>query len=151
MVRPGRGRGLIDLLQKIHAVDRVNRLCHPRRFFGLIRLEVADQMPAQPRIGRLRNFLQGLLHFVFAEIHLACFSSGADGIDRMSFGNGDQANVGGTSARATGRVRDPLANACQSLRNFLNTSVLDLDWAIPKHLKTHFFSCAIMPFACVAY
>ena len=94
-------------------------------------------MPVQIRIGRLRNFLQGFLDLVFAEVPLPGLGRGANGVDGMGLGNGDQANIAGLAAAPAGRVRDPLAHARQPLRVLLRT-------------LRYFLSCATIPFACVA-
>ena len=122
----------------------MNGIGRARRFPGLVGLQVADQMPLQPTIGLLRNFLQGFLDLVFAEIPLSRVSRRAHSIDGMGLGNGDQANVIWRSPRSAGRVRDAFANARQPLRDFFVHRLL-------LFVICYFFSCAIIPFAWVAY
>ena len=103
----------------------------------------------KPRIGRLRNFLQGFLDLVFAEIALPGVGGGADGVDGMGLGDGDQPDVVGSTPGAAGRVRDALANARPAVAGMCSyTRTLGTSGTVKRR---YFFNCAIIPFACVAY
>jgi hypothetical protein len=72
-------------------VDRRERL---PGLAGLVRLEVADEVPPDGFIGRCTDFRQGLLDAVLTEIALPGGMGLADGIQRKRLGNGDQADGG---------------------------------------------------------
>ena len=116
-MRPASRGRLIDPLQQIDAVDRVNRADRRRGFSRLVRLQVADEMPPQSGIGRLCNFLQGFLDLVLAEVALPGVGGGPDGVDGMGLGDGDQPDVVRRAPGAAGRVRDALANLAPAVRD----------------------------------
>ena len=76
---------------------------------------MADQVPAQPGIGRLRDLLQGLLDFVFAEI---AAGRRRPRRERRRWDGSWKRRSGGRrrdAARAPGRVRDARADLGQPL------------------------------------
>ena len=75
-----------------------------------VRLQVADQVPPNVHVGRRRDFLQGLLHAVFAEIALAGIERRANSVKGEVLGDGDEADVGGWPSRARRRGGDARAN-----------------------------------------
>jgi hypothetical protein len=101
-------------------------------------------MPPQSHIGALCNLLQGFLDLVLAKVNLPRVGGGADGVDRVGLGYGDQPDLVRPAPGAAGGVRDPVANLRQPARD-----VLVHAWLLT--LAGHFFSCAIMPLACAAY
>ena len=97
--RPAGRRGrLIDPLQQIHAVYGVDVVEHPG-FPGLVRLQMADEVPADAPPGPL-DLLQRLLDLVLAEILLTSVSRRTNGVDGLGLRDGDQPDVAGWPARA---------------------------------------------------
>jgi len=110
---------LIDPLQQVDTVDRVNRAGCGRGFSRLVRLQVADEVPPQSGIGGLCNFLQGFLDLVLAKVDLPGVGGGPDGLDGMGLGDGDQPDVFRLTPGAPGRVRDSITDARQVCGNVL--------------------------------
>ena len=73
-------------------------------------------MPPQSGIGRLCNFLQGFLDLVLAEVELPGVGGGADGVDGMGLGDGDQPDVVRRAARR-GRPRPRCARELRASRS----------------------------------
>src|SRR5262245_8663362 len=109
----GRVGRLLEALQQVHAVDRLDgveaRRCLPR----LVRLQVADEMPADRQVRGLVHLAQRFLHFVLPEVDLTGRGCGADGVSGEGFGDGDEADAGGIAVHPAGRPRDARANVGQ--------------------------------------
>src|SRR3954452_11995148 len=70
----------------------------------LVRLQMTDEVPVDREVRSLLDFLQRLLHLVFAEIAMAGHVRGTDGVRREGFGDGDETDRGGIPARGTRRT-----------------------------------------------
>jgi hypothetical protein len=90
----------------------VDRREHLPGLSGLVRLEVAEEMPPDGSIGRCTDLQQGLLDAVLPEVALPGGISLADGVERKRLGDSDEADGGevpagrgrrGGDARADGR------------------------------------------------
>ena len=86
---------------------------------GFVRLEVADEMPAQREICCLRHLQQTFLDPVFAEVDLACGGGGPYDVRGEGLGDGDQADGAWIASDPAGRagdafadIRQPGADAC---------------------------------------
>ena len=82
---------------------------------GLVRLEMADQVPAQLQIGGDQgahrvHFRKRFLDFVFTEITLTGFCGGAHEVGREGFRDGDEPNRRGVTTRAAGGSLDARAD-----------------------------------------
>ena len=101
-----------DFLGKGLGIDRVDHV-EAGRLLRFVRLEMADEVPADRQIGRLRDLLQRFLHFVFAEVDLAGGRSGAHVLGRKRFRDGDERDGGGIASGPAGCARDAIAHAGQ--------------------------------------
>ena len=92
--RAGFGRGCIDPadeVDRIYRMDDGERRRHLRR---LVRLEMADQMPADSlEIGSIGDLLKRFLDLVLTEIHLAGRDGGPHVIGWEGLGNRDQCDA----------------------------------------------------------
>jgi len=68
----------------------------------LVRLQVADQVPAQRQIGGAIDLVERLLDFVFAEVDLAGVRRGPHVVGGKGFRDGDETNGGGVAPRPAG-------------------------------------------------
>ena len=91
-------------------MDNIEQLDSPARF---ISLQVTYQMPGEGQTGRVADFLQGFLDFVFAEVGLAGGRGGTDGVGGERLGNGDQEDRSRIAPDPAGSARDSLADAGQ--------------------------------------
>jgi hypothetical protein len=80
---------------------------------GLVRLQVADEVPADVEIGGPIHFLERFLNFVFAEIDLPGFGGDANEFHGKRLGDGDEANSGGVATGPAGSPRDSNADISQ--------------------------------------
>ena len=94
----------------VHRMDRVEtRAGLPR----LVRLQVADQVPAEGRSAVRVHLLERFLDLVLAEVDLAGVGGGADVVGGEGLGDGDEADGGGVASGPAGGARDAIANAGQ--------------------------------------
>ena len=93
-----RARGFIEFLDQRRAINRLDDV-ESGGFFGLVRLQVSDQMPAQGEIGGLVHLEQRFLDLVLAEVDLTGIGGSAHELGGKGFGNGDEANRGRDRAR----------------------------------------------------
>jgi hypothetical protein len=82
-------------------------------FLRFVRLQVADQMPADREVRGLVHFLERFLNFVLAEIDLTEIGGGANAFNGKCLGDGDEADGGGVASGPAGGSRDARANVCQ--------------------------------------
>jgi hypothetical protein len=60
--------------------------------FGLVALQVADEMPAELR-RRVGDFRQGFLNAVFPKVVKSTGGSGGNGVQRFGFRDGDERHL----------------------------------------------------------
>ena len=106
--------------------------------FRLVRLQVADQVPANRQVRRLVHLLERFLDLVFAEIDLTGVGGGAHELGGECFGNGDEADGGGVAPGPAGRPRDARADVGQP-------------GAERGGIDHYFFSVARIPLAVAAF
>ena len=94
-------------------VDRMDDVESRAGLPGLVRLQMADEVPAKRQIGGPVHLFEGLLDLVFSEVDLARVGGGPDVVGGEGFGDGDEANRGGVAPGPAGGARDPIANASQ--------------------------------------
>ncbi|CEE33316.1 hypothetical protein XAC1083_530039 [Xanthomonas citri pv. citri] len=76
------------------AVHRLHPIEALARQFGLVGLQVADQMPFQVQRTQLGDLGVGFLHVVFAKGALALRGQGGNGVGRLGLGDRQQPHVG---------------------------------------------------------
>jgi len=86
---PHRRRALVQLLREGERVERVHQRKPPGDVLRLVTLEVPDQVPRRAAPGRRVDFLERLLHPVFAQVGEARRARRHDGIRPEAFGHGD--------------------------------------------------------------
>ena len=106
-------------------------------FPGLVRLQVADQVPAERRGGRPVHFLEAFLDFVLAEVDLPGLGGGQDVFRIEGLGNGDEADGGRVAPHPAGGARDAIAYVRQPGTK-------------RGGIEHYFFSCATSPLAVAA-
>src|SRR5262249_55946888 len=127
----------VDLRHQRAGVDRVNHV-EPAGLLRFVRLQVADEMPAERQIRRALDLLERLLHLVLAKIDLAGGGGRANGVRGKRLGDGDEANRGRVPARPAGRARDASAYVGQP-------------GAERRRVDHYFLSVPRIPFAVAAF
>ena len=106
-------------------VDRVNHVEAGRRLRRLVRLQVADEMPAQRKVRPSRAASAAPPDFVFAEVDLSGERGGAHVVGVEGFGDGDEADAGGSRpARSAARAMRSRTSASRSAARSAATSAL---------------------------
>src|SRR5262249_57573502 len=118
-------------------VDGVNQV-EAGGLAGLVRLQVADEMPAERQVRRALDLLERFLHLVLAEVDLARAGCGANGVGRKCLGDCDEANRGGVSPRPAGRALDASAYVGQPGPE-------------PRRIDHYFLRVPRIPFAVAAF
>ena len=112
--RPDSSAAAIELLEQLDAIDRLDHRERRRRLPGLVRLQVAEEMPPDLE-GRSMSeiFCRRFLDTVLAEVALAGGVGLADRVDGKGLGNGDEPDGGGVPAGRPGRGVDARADLGQ--------------------------------------
>jgi hypothetical protein len=136
------GRGLVEAAQEIQRVDGVDRVERPARLACLVRLQVADQVPAQIGMvgGERVDLGEGFLDAVLAEVALAGGDRGADGVQAERLGDGDEPDGIRRPAARLGGTGDPRPHRVE----------VGGDGRRVERLA-HFGSCARNVLTCSAY
>ncbi len=100
--------GVVEPLQQLDRVDRLDARERCGGLLRLVRLEVADEMPPCRDIGRVGDLLQAFLHLVLAELPLPGRPRLAHAVGAERLRDGDQRDLGCRPSRAAGRLGDPL-------------------------------------------
>src|SRR3954463_2162858 len=101
------GRRGVHLSKQLDRVDRMDAVKAGRGFPGLVRLQVADEMPPDRDVGRVADFLQSFLDFVFPEVLLACGVGGANRVGAECLGDRNEADGRRIPAGAAGGRMEP--------------------------------------------
>ena len=84
---------IVEALQQIDRVDRLDAREGQCRLLRLVGLQVADEMPPCRYIGRVGDLLQPLLDLVLAEIALPCSPRFADAVGAECLRDRDEGDV----------------------------------------------------------
>ena len=95
----------VDVPRDLHRVDAVDQLEERESLAHLIRLQMPDEMPAQPT-RQFRNLHERLLHAALPEEFLARLRNLADQSCGMGLGDRHKLHVGGITASPCGRRGD---------------------------------------------
>ena len=82
-------------------------------FPGLVRLQMADQVPPNRQVGCPIHLVQRFLKFVFSEIDLPAVGDGPDVVGGEGFRDGDESNGRGVASGPASRSRDSIADVGQ--------------------------------------
>lgn len=107
-----RGR-FLQLRDERAVVHRVNRVEMRGGFAGLVRLEVAYQVPREGEIRCGEHFPERFLNLVLSEVELSGLGGGAYVVGRECLGDGDEADPGRVASHPAGGARDTFADAVQ--------------------------------------
>ena len=89
---PAFGRRLVEAAQQVERIDGVDGVERPPGLAGLVRLQVADQVPAEIGVlhGQRLDLGQRFLDPVLAEVAVAGVDGGADGVHAERLRDGDE-------------------------------------------------------------
>lgn len=107
----------IHLLGQTQAVDALDHLEEVNRIAGLVGLQMADHVPAQPRQTE-RNLRLGFLDLVLAEDIEPQTRGGAHHLGRLALRHGYKRHLGRLPPGPAARLCNPLLHLPQSLREF---------------------------------
>ncbi len=110
MVRPLGAEPLGDA----QPVDRVHPLAALGHVAGLVRLQLADEMPGERPPAQGVDLRDGLLDVVLSELRLTERGQGAHGFHRLLLADREQADIRGVPAGTPGGDRDPGAYGLES-------------------------------------
>src|SRR5256885_454670 len=82
-------------------------------FPGLVRLQMADQVPPNRQVGCPVHLFKSFLKLVFSEIDLAAVGDGSDVVCGEGFRDGDQSNACRVASGPASRSRDSVADIGQ--------------------------------------
>src|SRR5439155_27159662 len=89
---PGLADCLVDPGHERRAVDRMDDVEAGGSPARLVRLQVANEVPPDLKVGRLLDLLQSLLHFVLAEVDLPRRGGGPNMFSAKGLRDGDEAD-----------------------------------------------------------
>ena len=89
---PAFGRPLVEAAQQVERIDGVDGVERPAGLAGLVRLQVANQVPAEIGVlhGQRLDLGQRFLDPVLAEVAVAGIDGGADGVHAERLRDGDE-------------------------------------------------------------
>ena len=102
---------LLEPVRDGGAVDRVDDVEPSPRLFGLIGLEMPNEMPRDGQVGRGVHLGEGFLELVLAEVDLAAVGGGPYVVEAECLGNREETDRGGVASGPARRPRNTFADS----------------------------------------